>query len=307
MDDGLAAAEDKEELNYFLSELKKEFRMTTKDATFFLGLDITQENGNIRIGQEAFAKKILERFRFSECKPTSTPMIRDVSTTDSGKVVEFPYRKAVGALMYLMLGTRPDLAYTVGFLSRSLENPTSQDVVRLKRVLRYIAGSSNKGIVYGRNYPNSLECYSDADYAGCMETGRSTSGVLVKYAGGAISWKSQRQPSVSTSTTEAEIVAASEATKEVIWLQRLFCEAADLRKVPVLQVDNSAAVKLAMNPQFHNRVKHVAVRHFFVREKVSNGELYVTHVDTQDQIADILTKPLGGPRHRSLCESMGLK
>ncbi|XP_073841492.1 uncharacterized protein [Musca autumnalis] len=116
--------------------------------------------------------------------------------------------------MYLMLGTRPDLAFSAGVLSRSLESPTSEDVQRLKRVLRYIAGTLDYGIIYKTNGLKKLECYSDADYGGCMSTGRSTTGVVACYAGSPISWISQRQPTVSTSTTEAEIIAASEAAKE---------------------------------------------------------------------------------------------
>ena len=108
------------------------------------------------------------------------------------KEVDFPYRQAVGALMYLMLGTRPDLAYTVGFLSRTLEKPLAEDIIRIKRVFRYIAGTVDLCIVY------------NADFGGCLTTGRSTSGVVINYAGGAISWMSQQQTIVATSTTEAE-------------------------------------------------------------------------------------------------------
>ena len=109
--------------------------------------------------------------------------------------------------MYLMLGTRPDLAYSVGYLSRSLENPKSEDIMRVKTVFRYIAGTLKKGITYFQNYDvGILQCYSDADFGGCVQSGRSTSGVVIMYAGGAISWLSQRQAMVATSTTEAEIV-----------------------------------------------------------------------------------------------------
>ena len=171
--------------------------------------------------------------------------------------------------MYLMLGTRPDLAYSVGVLSRSLENPTTEDVTQVKRVFRYIAGSIEKGITYsGSSERGILECYSDADFSGCEKTGRSTSGVVVGYAGGAISWLSQRQPTVALSTTEAEIMAASEAAKEFAWLTRLFQGSVRLKHVPILQVDNTAAVRLAQNPEFHRRTKHIEPKHFHVQERV---------------------------------------
>jgi len=208
--------------------------------------------------------------------------------------------------MYLMLGTRPDLAYTVGFISRSLENPSSEDVAKVKRAFRYIAGSTTLGIVYTPDLKTGiLECYCDADYGGCLKTGRSTTGVLIKHAGGAISWLSQRQPIV-TSTTESEIVAATEATKEIIWLKRLFKDITKLNETPTLQVDNAAAVKLAQNHEFHRRTKHISMKFFFVREKVNEGKLNIVQISTKNQIADVMTKALPAPRIMVLCKSMGL-
>ncbi|XP_031353704.1 secreted RxLR effector protein 161-like [Photinus pyralis] len=159
----------------------------------------------------------------SDCRQVSTPMLKGEESSTSGKVnqaIQFPYRQAVGALMYLMLGTRPDLAFSVGYISRVLENPTQEDVVQVKGVFRYIARTLNFGIVYCRRKEEAgvLEIYSDADFGGCTKTGRSISRVIVKYSGGAISWLSQRQAVVATSTTEAEIIAAKEGAKEAVWL-----------------------------------------------------------------------------------------
>lgn len=150
-----------------------------------------------------------------------------------------------------------------------------------------------------------LECYSDADHGGDLSTGRSTSGVLCLYAGGAISWLSQRQPSVAVSTTEAEIVAASEAAKEIIWLNRLIGSLTETNK-PKLHVDNEAAVRLAENPEFHRRTKHIRIRHFFVRELVTSGEMQITRISTELQLADIFTKALARPRMSFLVSKLGM-
>ncbi|KAG5869352.1 hypothetical protein JTB14_015119 [Gonioctena quinquepunctata] len=247
-----------------MRELESEFRITWKSAVYYLGLEIDQRgDGNIKISQNTHARKIFERYNFSDCKPISTPMLkgREILETEkeNKKVTNFPHRQAVGALMYLMLGTRPDLAYSIRFLSRSLENPTAEDVAKLKRVFRYIAGTLDLGIIYRPNLKRgTLECYSDADFGGCTKTGRSTSGVIMIQAGGAISWLSQRQAMVATSTTEAESVATNETTKEIIWLSRLFEGIIRLKHVPILQVDNSAAVRLAQNHEFHRRTKHIS-------------------------------------------------
>ena len=126
------------------------------------------------------------------------------------------------------------------------------------------------------------------------------------YAGGAISWLSQRQAMVATSTTEAEIVAANEAAKELIWLKRLISKVSPLKEVPTVCVDNSAAVRLAQNPEYHRRTKHISLKHFFIREKVLEEEINVQQISTEMQIADLMTKPLHKPRLLMLCEKMGL-
>jgi len=247
---------------------------------------------------------------FDNCKAVPTPMVKTTKSdsAESGKVdTSFPYRQVVGALMFLMTGTRPDLAYSVGCLSRDLNKPSAADIVRVKRFLRYLFGTLNNGITYKPDSsPGPLECYSDADVAGCTSTGRSTSGVVICHAGAVISCLSQKQAIVATSTTESEIIAAIEATKEIIWMKRLFCDIMTLRHTPVLQVDNSAAIKFAQNPEFHRRTKHIDVKYFFVREKVIDRSIEICKISTEHQVADVMTKPLDTVRLAYLCDRMGL-
>lgn len=213
----------------------------------------------------------------SDCKAVSTPIIKEVqSDTEKDNDVRFPYREAVGALAYLMTGTRPDISYAISVVSRTLANPSHEDVLKVKRILRYLKGTMDSVIVYKKGHkPGVLECYSDSDHGGDFTMGRSTSGILCVYAGGAISWASRRQTSVAISSTEAEIVAASEVAREIVWLQRLFQEITTLSEIPTLQIDNDAALKLAQNPELHRRTKHIAIRHFYVRELVASNELNV--------------------------------
>jgi hypothetical protein len=139
---------------------------------------------------------------------------------------------------------------------------------RLKRVLRHITETVSLGIIYDPNCNSRvLNCYSDADFGGCGNTGRSTSGAVVIYAGGAVSWLSRKQVTVALSTTEAELTAATEATKEVLWLSRLYKEINNLKDIPLLEVDNFAAVRLAQDPTLHSRTKHIDRRLFFLLEK----------------------------------------
>lgn len=311
VDDGLIAGSNEGLIDEFIKELKEKFAMTNKPVSYYLGMEVeVREGGDIRIHQTSYVKKILKRFGMENCKPVSTPMVKDPVPQETEKVDDYflkNYRQVVGALAYLMVCTRPDIAYPVSVVSRSLENPTHTDCVRLKRMLRYLQYTPDMGILYKKDYRKGiLECYSDADHGGDLTTGRSTTGVVCIYAGGAVSWLSQRQPSVAISTTEAEIVAASEAAKEGIWLARLMQGMTKLAASPVLYVDNEAAVRLAENPEFHRRTKHIRIRHFFVRELVTTGDLKVNRISTEKQLADLFTKPLARPRLISLQVQLGL-
>ncbi|GBN00347.1 Retrovirus-related Pol polyprotein from transposon TNT 1-94, partial [Araneus ventricosus] len=159
-------------------------------------------------------------------KPVSTPMLKEstnIEKSDEQSNKTFPFRESIAALMCLMIGTRPDLGCCVGVVSHYLENPSTEDWMRVKRVLRYITGSYDKGIVYKHKYKQGLlECYSDADFGVCKTSRRSTSGMVTLYSCGDISWFSKRQSVVATSTTEVEIIAANESCIEIIWLKRLF-------------------------------------------------------------------------------------
>lgn len=309
VDDGLIAYTNQKDSDKFITELKRRFKITVKDASYFLGLEIKISDENIKVSQKHYAQKLLDRFEMSDCKPVSTPMQKDgIADCDKEQnSITYPYREAVGALTYLAVGTRPDLSYAVSVVSRTLEAPSKEDLHKLKRILRYIKGTLDYGIVYKRNFnAGILDCYSDSDHGGDNTTGRSTSGILCLYSGGAVSWLSRRQTCVAISSTEAELVAASEAAREIVWIKRLFGEISNLKEVPNLRVDNDAAIKISHNPELHRRTKHIALRHFYVRELVTEGEIRVEYVPSEFQLADLLTKALHKPRIVSIATHIGL-
>jgi hypothetical protein len=149
--------------------------------------------------------------------PVKTPMSERLVKSDVLDS-DFPYHGVIGSLMYLMVGTRPDLAVAVSELSRYLEKPSPQHVIAAKRVLRYLVGTKDYKMTFDGNLPLQPTAYADADYANDLETRRSTSGYLIQSCGGSIIWKSKSQPVVALSTTKAEYYAASFCCQEICWV-----------------------------------------------------------------------------------------
>lgn len=312
VDDGLVASTNSAGQE-FLNELERNFKITTKPASFFLGMEINRnKDGSINLSQRAYVNKVLKRFGMENCKPVSSPTIKmpKMEETNENEDMKFPYRNCVGALAYLMVATRPDICYAVSVASRHLEKPRKEDIVAVKRILRFLKGTLDKCLTFYHSKAIDLMCYSDADHGGDPETGHSTTGMVCLYAGTAIAWKSQKQTSVALSTTEAELVAASETTQEIVWLQKLLADLTNTEFLKVtLCIDNESAVKLSYNPPYecHRRTKHISLRHFYIRECVSKGELVVKQVAAQVQLADMFTKPLYGPRFNVLSYGIGLR
>lgn len=208
-----------------IEHLQREFEIKVFEAECYLGLQIQRHsNGAIFLYQENYAKKVLARFSMENCNSVTTPADpNQVLETSEIKSTKFPYREAVGSLMYLAVATRPDISYAVGVVSRFFEHPPEKHASAVKRIMRYIKGTTTYGILFKRvtNLPLSFCIYSDADYAGDINARKSTSGYMFKFmlSNGTISWASERQQSVSLSTTASEYVAASTAIKEMVWLR----------------------------------------------------------------------------------------
>lgn len=309
VDDGLLAYTSEKMANCFLNELRAHFKITVKPASYFLGMEIKRySDGSILLHQKAYVTRLLERFGMDKCKPVTTPILKANNAQVEEEITKtFPYREAVGALSFLMTSTRPDIAYAISVASRNLEKPTKENILNVKRIMRYLKGTMDEGIRYRTDNVHSLECYSDADHGGDLETARSTSGILCIYAGGAISWYSKRQSTVAISSTEAEIVAASETARETIWLQKILQDLTGVHCPATLGIDNESAMRLAKKPtEFHQKTKHIRIRSFFVRECIQDGSMTICHVPATRQIADMLTKPLYGPRLEMLKKMAGI-
>ena len=250
------------------------------------------------VNQLSYTRNLLERFEMQDCKPVTTPVDASVKlqkATDEDELVDQQlFQSAIGRLMYLSLCTRPDIAYAIGNLVKFCAKPTKVHWTALKRVLRYLKGTTNHGILYQRQEttPESeLIGFADADWAGDVTDRRSTSGYVFCLSGGAISWRSKKQDCVALSTAEAEYVALSSAGQESVWLRKLTAELGQVSSHPTtIYEDNQSAISMCKNPQYHGRAKHIDIRHHYIREQVSNKEIQVEYCPTNNMAADIFTK-----------------
>lgn len=259
--------------------------------------------------QQRYSIDLLNRFGMLDCKPSITPIDTNVRLCANfvRKLEDTTmYRKIVGILIYLTL-TRPYLAFVVGLLSRFMQTPRKPHLDAIRKVLRYIKTTINYGIVSKREPMCKLSGFCDADYAGDLNTRRSTTGYVFMLGSSAVSWSSKRQPTVSLSTTEAEYRAAAMAAQESVWLIQLLKnlnQEVDY-KIPLF-CDNLSSIQLAKNPMFHARTKHVEVHYHFIHEKVLKGEIDLQYVKTSEQVADAFTKGLSSKKMAQFCEQMGM-
>lgn len=283
------------------SELKAKFNI--KDLGQIktcLGMNVTIKNNSITIDQKDFIDVILKRFNMQNCKPSDTPMEKDLKLEKAKSFcTKYPYQELLGALMYLCVLTRPDIAFAISFLSQYNKCFDETHWKHLKRILKYLSKTKNFGLKYVKE-DCSLVGYVDADWASCVINRKSYTGFVFKLSGGAISYESRKQKTVALSSTEAEYMALSEACKEGIYLNNLLSEINKNKfcDVPVrLLSDNQSSQKLASNPLYHRRTKHIDVRHHFVRECLNDKRIDISYLPTADMPADILTKSLCHVKH----------
>ena len=285
-------------------------------CAYYLGMHVYQEaNGDVHLHQESYVQQILDRYGLHDIHPRKTPMRTNLKLTKndgSAMPLNFKrkYQSKVGALNYAMVVTRPDIAEAVGVVSRFSADPTEEHMKAVDDIYAYLKGTANLGLHFKRNCANQdLHAYVDADWAGCPDTRRSTTGYVVKLAGGPVSWSSRRQRTVATSTCEAEYIAGYKAAQEIIWIQNMIN---DLRinglKVTstTLLIDNNAALKLSRNPELHDRTKHIELKYHFLRDLTLSGRINTQRVDTKDNLADLLTKPLPRDTFEVLREGLGM-
>ncbi|KAL9992629.1 putative RNA-directed DNA polymerase [Helianthus debilis subsp. tardiflorus] len=276
--------------------------------SYFLGIEVVRSGSDIILSQQKYINELLARANMSKAQPVPSPCTTGVSLSlgDSSPFDDpVKYRQMVGALQYVTL-SRPDITYAVNKVCQFMHSPTGNHWSAVKRILRYLHGTSNHGLLISSSSSSILHAYTDAhnltafsdsDWAGCPDDRRSTGGYAIYLGSNLISWSARKQRTVSRSSTEAEYKALANTVAELTWLETLMTELrVPMRMAPILWCDNLGATYLSANPVFHARTKHVEVDFHFVREKVAQRKLSVQFISTHDQIADVFTKPLPSDR-----------
>ena len=314
VDDILLAGKSNKRMTEVKQALSSQFEVKDLgELHYLLGITVKQDhvNQSIWIGQPAYTTSILEKFGMKDAKSIATPVNTGLkltrATEEDDLADERLYQQIVGSLQYLSTMTRPDITYAVSTVAKFCSKPTKVHFTAVKRILRYLKGTSNHGLLYKKASSSNCVGYSDSDWAGDTDDRKSTSGYVFLVGDTAITWKSKKQSCVALSTAEAEYIALSQAAQEALWLRQLATDLQDEQQQPtVIYEDNQATICMSKNPQSHGKSKHIEIKYHFVREHVNGGAIELKYCQTENMIADMLTKGLGKQRFEKLRSMAGV-
>ena len=304
VDDMLLVSNNEIEKNKVKTKLKERFKMKDMgDISKFLGIDFSTTGNSISMSQCKYIEKLLTVFEMEECKPKNTPSEMDVNKQNNEPLDESQhkiYRQIVGGLIYIMCCTRPDLAFIVTILSQHMSNPSRGDLVMAKHVLRYLKGTKDWILVFRKSgAPISINGCCDSDWAN-SEDRKSISGYCFNIFknGPLISWKTRKQPTVALSTCEAEYISLVSAIQEGKYLKSLIYEITGLNLNCQMNCDNQGTIALAKNPIKQQRTKHVDIKYHFIRDEICKGSVSMSYIPSEENLADIFTKPISSNKLR---------
>ncbi len=309
---------DAEEWEQAHQMLRKEYNISdVGDSKYMLGMRIERDRQRrtIKLSQELYVTKALERFGLQQCRPRSTPAPHTVHTqagihcTSSASADLQLYQEKVGTLLYAAISTRPDISFAVNKLTQKMQAPTAADMAAADRVFRYLSGTRDMGLQFGRRSCRGempVCAFADADWASDKADRKSITGWVAMVNGDVISWASKKQPSVALSTCEAELYAETAAIQEIKWLRGLLSELglSSGREPSVLYGDNQSAQELTKNGVKSERTKHIDIKYHFVTDEVQRGSIALRWIPTTEQLADVFTKALGRPQHQALRDQL---
>lgn len=298
VDDMIITGNDEEEMKKLKENLFAEFEM--KDLgrlKYFLGIEVLRSKQGIFICQKRYILDLLAEIGMIDCKPVDTPMAANLKLyMEEGAVLadKERYQRLVGKLIYLS-HTRPDIAYAVGVVSKFMHKPQASHMEAVWRIIKYLKGTVGHGVLFKSHGHLKVQAYTDADWAGDKGDRRSTSGYFTLVGGNLVTWRSKKQKVVALSSAEAEFRGVARGLAEVLWIRKLLTEIGfSQNKATKIMCDNKAAIQISENPVQHDRTKHVEVDRHFIKEKLEAKIIELPFVQSEDQLADILTKATSG-------------
>jgi hypothetical protein len=322
VDDLLLFGFDKRKIQNLKKALSERFEMEDLGAcSWYLGIDIQRDRSQriITLNQKTYIEKILRRFDLFNCTPADTPMVAGCKLSKAPEdyictaFFRERYQEAIGSLMYAMLCTRPDIAYAIKTLSRFASNPTKTHWAAVTRVFKYLKGTINATLVYKPYKDLTLSGFTDAAYKDCPDTSKSTSGYTFNAGSGAISWSSKLQSKIATSTTHSEFLGEFNAVKEALFLRQVSEELWPVIVPPEgisihIKADNNGAIGLSAGTTPHSHTKHYdRMEVNYVQEQVQLQRVLLQKIPTEDNIADIFTKPLPESKFRRFRQGLGIE
>ncbi|GJX63850.1 hypothetical protein Tco_0296750 [Tanacetum coccineum] len=256
----------------------------------------------IFFNQSKYIKEMLKKFGLEDSKPTKTPMSTKTKLTKDYKadsVDSSKYRGMIGSLLYLTT-SRPDIMFSICLCARFQENPKTTHLEAVKRIFRYIRETSHLGLWYLKATGIETIVYADSNHAGDYVDRKSTSGVCTFMICCLTSWFAKKQTTLAISTTEVEYVSAGKACQQALWMKQALIDYGIRLDDVSIMCDNKGAIDLSKKPVQHSRTKHIEIRHHILRDNIQKGNIFIENVASEDNIADIFTKPLkreeGGAR-----------
>lgn len=276
----------------------------------YLGVEVEKNNTGYYIHQRQKIEKLVTGFGLNEAKPARTPMEGGFfqATMESPLLPDnIKYRQAIGSLLYLSTMSRPDISAAVGILARRVEKPSHSDWNAVKRVIRYLKSTCDMKLRLGSENDITLCCYVDADWAGDSGDRKSISGVLLKVGNNPIAWFCKKQTTVSLSSTEAEFTALSFAVQEIVWLRMLLKDMGyNQTDATAVYEDNLSCIRFIENEKSSARIKHLDVKRCFVKDLINKRDISLNYCPSEENEADILTKPLLSRKFLELTVKIGL-
>ncbi|CAM8923569.1 unnamed protein product [Rhodiola kirilowii] len=295
VDDIVFSSSNQKMVDKFVKQMQSEFKMSmVGEMCYFLGLQVKQKADDIFISQSKYDRNLIKKFDLEKATHKRTPAATHVKITkdEAGTSVDqILYRSMIGSLQYVTAST-PDITHVVGVRVRYQANPKENHLMNVKRIIKYVCGTSDYGLWYTKDTNSCLVGYCDADWAGNAEDRKSTSGGCFSLGNNLVSWFSKKQNNISLSMAEAEYIAAGSCCTQMLWMKQMLDEYRVKQDVMTLYRDNMSAISISKNPVQHSRTKHIDIRHHFIRELVEKKIITLTHVSTEKQLADIFTKVL---------------